>query len=57
MTKADAIADLMDKVTALEAKVAQVDRQSRCRHVWEPDEKTKSGRRCGQCGCEPLGRA
>ena len=44
------------RIGELEARLAQVDRQSRCRHVWEPDEKTVSGRRCAECGCEPLKR-
>ena len=49
------LAELTRAVAALSDKVEQVDRQSRCRHVWETAE-TPSGRRCAECGCEPLKR-
>ena len=55
MTQAQRIEFLEGAVTALRDKLAQVDKQSRCRHVWETAE-TPSKRRCAECGCEPLKR-
>ena len=44
------------KVADLEKMVRQIDRQSRCRHVWEPDREDPRKRVCAECGCSPLGR-
>ena len=46
---------LFERIERMAQKVDQIDRQSRCRHVWETAE-TPSKRRCAECGCEPLKR-
>ena len=52
--KVDVLAGLLARVGDLEMRVALVDRQSRCRHVWEPDRKDPAKRVCAECGCSPL---
>ena len=57
MTKAELekqVLSLGEQVLALKFIIAQVDRQSRCRHVWEPDLKDPAKRVCAECGCSPL---
>ena len=57
MTKAELekqVMSLGEQVLALKFVVATVDRQSRCRHVWEPDRKDPAKRVCAECGCSPL---
>lgn len=43
-----------ERFADLERKLAQIDRQSRCRHVWEPDLADPAKRVCAECGCRPL---
>ena len=50
------VTSLMVEVELLKARVEQVDRQSRCRHVWETDREDPRKRVCAECGCSPLGR-
>ena len=50
-----ALIDAQAELRRLGDLLTQVDRQSRCRHVWETAE-TPSKRRCAECGCEPLKR-
>ena len=50
MTKAEMEQEIAD----LRKMVWQIDRQSRCRHVWEPDRQDPAKRVCAECGCSPL---
>lgn len=49
-----ATGELTKLVHELQQEVARVDRQSRCRHVWEPDRDDPAKRICAECGCRPL---
>lgn len=48
------LAKVAAQLADLQKRVAQVDRQSRCRHVWEPDRKDTHLWRCAECGGEDL---
>lgn len=56
LNQAELLGDALDRITVLEGKLRQVDKQSRCKHVWEPDEEDAHIWRCANCDAVDLKR-